>query len=220
VRARVGLLALLGVLVACPAALAHGGGRPGYTSSVTGISPALSGLTVTVVDRDDRLRLQDTGDAEIVILGYDGEPYLRFTPEGTFRNIHSPATYLNEDRYANVELPPTADPDANPEWEQISAHPTFEWHDHRIHWMSPIDPPQIRTDPDTPRQVFTWTVDGTADGQPFTIDGSLDYAPPPSSPPWLFIALPLAALAIAGSGFGYLRRRKGTHPGLGRTTQG
>jgi hypothetical protein len=50
-----------------------------------------------------------------VILGQDGEPYLRFTTDGAFRNVRSPATYLNEDRCANAELPATADPEAAPE---------------------------------------------------------------------------------------------------------
>ena len=206
-RRRTLSLVVLAALVFPAVAAAHAG-KPGYTATVTGIDPPVPGVSITVLDRDDRLRLESTGGQEIVILGYDGEPYLRFTPDGTYRNAHSPATYLNEDRYAAVEPPADADPNAEPEWVEVSPRPIFEWHDHRIHWMSPIDPPQIRADPDTPRQVFTWDVPGTADAQPFTVSGSLDYAPPDSGPPWLALALPLAAVAIAGGGFAYLRRRR------------
>jgi hypothetical protein len=201
-------VAVVAVLVTAPVATGHGGGSPNYRSVVTSVRPSAPGVTISVIDRDDRLRLVSTSQSEIVILGYDGEPYLRFTPDGAFRNTRSPATYLNEDRLGDVDVPATADADAEPDWEQVAAHPTFEWHDHRIHWMSPIDPPQVRDDPSVPHHVFDWTVQGTVDGRPFTISGRLGYEPPSSSPPWLFLALPLAALLVAGGAFRYARKRK------------
>jgi hypothetical protein len=51
---------------------------------------------------------------------------------------------LNEERFGSVDLPNEADPNAVPDWAKIAAEPSYEWHDHRIHWMSPVDPPQIR----------------------------------------------------------------------------
>ncbi len=68
--------------------------------------------------------LESDGGEEVVILGYDGEPYLRFTADGVFRNTRSPATYLNEDRFANVTVPASADPEAPPEWERVSSSQT------------------------------------------------------------------------------------------------
>jgi hypothetical protein len=165
-------------------------------------------VTLSVVDRDDRLRIESTSASEIVILGYDGEPYLRVTRDGVFRNVRSPATYLNEDRFANVELPAVADPKAEPEWEKIAAHPRYEWHDHRIHWMSPIDPPEVRASPDATHHVFDWEVPGTVDGTPFTIEGALEYVPVASSrPSWIYLPVPLAALVLVGVGLTFYRRR-------------
>ena len=102
-------------LIACPAAASHGGGAAqGYRSTVVRVAPELSGLAVRVIDGDDELELTNTGGREIVIEGYEGEPYLRFTREGVFENQRSPAAYLNDDRYANVEVPASADPKARP----------------------------------------------------------------------------------------------------------
>jgi hypothetical protein len=200
---------LIAALVSCPAALAHGGGVPGYSSTVTSVTPAIAGVTLSVLDGDDRLELVNESGQELVVLGYDGEPYLRFSTDGVHRNLRSPATYLNDDRYGSVELPASADPTAEPEWEQVSSRQVYEWHDHRIHWMSEIGPPQVRADPDEPHHVFDWSVPGTAGGEPFTIAGSLDYAPADSGrPPWIYLALPLIALVIAAGAWIAIRRRR------------
>jgi hypothetical protein len=201
---------VLAALASCPAAAAHGGGVPGYTSSVEKVTPAIAGVTVSVLDGDDRLLLVNGSGRELVILGYDGEPYLRFAPKGgVYRNARSPATYRNDDRYGAVELPAQPNPRAAPAWERVAAGRRFEWHDHRIHWMSEIPPPQVRADPDRAHRIFEWEVPGTADGRPFTIEGALDWKPPSSgSPPWLYLALPLCALVLASSALARLRRRR------------
>jgi hypothetical protein len=192
-----------------PVASAHDGGRPGYASSVTAVTPSLPGVEITVIDRDDRLRLVNRGAGEVVITGYDGEPYLRFTPDAVFRNANSPATHLNEDRYGEVALPASADPKAEPRWERVARQPIYEWHDHRIHWMSPIDPPQVRAAPDEAQLVFRWEVPGTADGEPLRIAGRLDYAPVDSGgPPWVYLALAIGAVALAGGSFALVRRHR------------
>jgi hypothetical protein len=203
------LASTVAAVVACPVAFAHGGGTPGYTSTVTSVTPTLAGVAVTVVDRDDRLELVNNSGHEIVIEGYDNEPYLRFTPDGVYRNLRSPATYLNDDRYGNVQLPASANPAAEPEWELVTQRNRFEWHDHRIHWMSPIGPKPVRDAPDQAHHVFDWEVTGTAGGEPFTIAGSLDYAPQESSrPSWIYLALPLAAVLLAAGAFVWYRRKR------------
>jgi hypothetical protein len=202
------VLAALAGLLLPHAALAHKG-VPGYVSTVTAVEPALSGVTISVLDGSDRLVLENDGGEEIVIEGYDGEPYLRFTADGVYRNVNSPATYLNEDRYGNVALPEDADATAAPEWELVSSRSRHEWHDHRIHWMSEIPPPQVRAAPDEPQRVFEWEVPGTANGEPFMVAGTLDYEPPASSrPSWIYLALPLVAIVLAGGAWMTLRRRR------------
>ena len=190
----VALVALLWI----PAAYAHGGGVPGYVSTVTALQPAPAGVTVTVEDGDDRLQLSSSGQDEVVVLGYDQEPYLRFDPNGSvYRNANSEATYVNSDRYGQTPVPASANPDGAPDWKQVSTDGSYEWHDHRIaSSMSPIGPPQVRNAPDQPHHVFDWEVQALADGQPFVIAGTLDYMPPDNGTIWLYVAAPVAALAL------------------------
>lgn len=208
------LTAVLLVLTAilAPSVAAHGdGGARGYRSAVASVEPGLQGLSVQVVDLDDRLLLRNESGTEVIVNGYDGEPYLRFDEEGgVWRNELSPATYLNDDRYGEVTVPAEADPQAPPRWTEVGRQGTFDWHDHRIHWMSTIDPPAIRDAPDVPHHVFDWEVPGSLDGRELVIAGTLDYEPPPGGgrPPLLYLLVPLVPLAIGGAYFGRQRRRK------------
>ena len=174
------------------------------------MAPALSGLAVHVVDGDDQVELTNTGGREIVIDGYEGEPYLRFTREGVFENQRSPAAYLNDERFANVTVPESADPKAAPEWKAVAAGVSYAWHDHRVHWMSPALPPKVEAAKDVEHHIFDWEVPGTVDGERLTIDGSLDYVPPKNGgfPVGLLLAVGAAsALLFAGILWFGLRRR-------------
>jgi hypothetical protein len=143
-----------------------------------------------------------------VIEGYDGEAYLRFAADGVWRNARSPATYLNDERYGEVEVPAEADPEAEPRWERVSRTRAYEWHDHRIHWMSTIDPRAVREAPEEEHRIFEWEVPGTIGGDAFAIAGVLGYAPPPDdAPPLGLLVLPLLAAAAVGVAAWRLRGR-------------
>ena len=202
--------ALLAALAACPAAAGHGDGAArGYTSSVTTITPTLEGLTADVLQGDDQLHVRNDTGRELVIEGYDGEPYLRFGGGGgVFRNTNSPATYLNQERFGDVDVPASASKQATPRWERVARGNAYEWHDHRIHWMSTIDPPKVRNAKDQPHHVFDWNVPGRVAGARLAIRGSLDYQPPPESSFNPILIAPLVALALAGSIFWWARRRR------------
>jgi hypothetical protein len=191
-------LAALAVLVAAQAAVAHNvGGAKGYVSTLMQLDPPELGVYVAVHGQDDRLRLSNTTGKVLVVKGYDGEPYLRFTPNGVYRNARSPATYLNADRFAQAAVPATANPKADPQWVRVASGTTYEWHDHRIHWMSTIPPPVVRADSEVRHHVFDWTVPATFDGAPLAIEGSLDYVPPRGSGlGWLFWLVPSVSLVL------------------------
>jgi hypothetical protein len=205
------LAAATAALIVCPVAFAHGDGAArGFRSAVESIRPAQSGLTVRVLDSDDELQLRNETGRTIVILGYGGEPYLRFSADGVFRNSRSPAAYLNLDRYAKVDVPEEADPKAPPRWERVASGAIWAWHDHRIHWMSPIDPPRVRANPDRPQHVFDWLVPARIEGRRLAISGTLDYAPPEDErsllPLVIGAAVGVGATAVA---IFFLVRRRG-----------
>jgi hypothetical protein len=199
----------VGVLVTCSAAAAHGGGGAlGFRSAVTGIEPSAPvGLTVTVLDYDDRLQLRNETGKPLLVLGYQGEPYLAFRDGRVYRNARSPATYLNDDRFGRVALPDGADPKADPSWQQVSPREEYEWHDHRIHCMSRGLPPKVRANEDVAQHVFDWTVPARLGGERIAIHGSLDYEPPVGGVPRV-LPIAFAALVVLGAAVVWLRRRR------------
>jgi hypothetical protein len=180
-RVRVVAFALLASLVFVPAAAAHPrakGYARGFQSKILSVRPEVVGLDIRVVDADDRLRVSNKSGAELVVFGYDNEPYLRIGPNGVYRNERSPAAYLNRDRFARVSVPLEADPGATPEWRHVSPRPAWQWHDHRIQWMGAGPPAQVRNAPKQTHAIFSWNVPGRLGVEPFSVTGRLDYVPP------------------------------------------
>ena len=207
---RLVLALALGALVCAPGALGHLGGPKGYTSTVLGFTPAVPGISARMLGGDDRMLLRNNTGKVLIIKGYDREPYLRFSPDGVYQNDRSPAVYLNSDRYANVQLPPQASAKAQPQWEKILPGRAFTWHDHRVHWMSPIAPPPVQKDPGDAHHIYNWAIPAELDGKALKIRGTLDYAPPASSgsPRWWLLAVLLSMAAVGALGALLLYRRQ------------
>lgn len=194
--AAAGLLALL----LAPGASAHyGTAKLGYRSSVVAVKPRIPGLQFKVLYGDDLLSLENRSGKTVLIKGYSGEPYLRFSPDGIYVNVNSPAGYLNQDRYGKATVPKSATPKARPGWEKLAGAKVWAWHDHRIHFMSPDLPPQIKEEPRKPHHVFDWKVPATAAGKRFLVAGSLDYEPPPKKEGFP-VALAIALATLIGAG--------------------
>jgi hypothetical protein len=190
-------------------ALAHGGGSAtsNYRTRVLAVDPEVAGLTVRLFDAQGTIELTYRGSATLVIIGYEGEPYLRLSDRGVERNIHSPATYLNQDRYARVALPAAADAKLEPQWELVSTGATVSFHDHRTHWMSSVPPAEVQAEPDRVTVIFErWMIPLTVDGSPAAITGDLAWIPPPSRLPWAGLGLLLAAVAGAAFVLGQWQR--------------
>jgi hypothetical protein len=194
------LAALAALSVAGPASAHVGGGAAGsdFDGRVLSVRPEVPGLSVRILQFGDELELINGTDREVLVPGYSDEPYLRIGPDGVWRNAHSPATYINLDRYGRTTLPARADAAAEPAWEQVSTEPHYVWHDHRTHWMSEnLLPPEVTADPDRSHTVFEWTVPIQHGDTAVEVVGELTWSPPP--PGWLvwpLYALP-ALLAVA-----------------------
>ena len=185
------ILAAATLLAAAPAS-AHQG-SPNFLSTITSVSPSVEGLSVTVLNRDDRLLLRNASDRDVVVLGYEGEPYARIDADGgVWVNTNSKAYYINAERDGKVAVPEGVESKGEPRWERQSGTGRFEWHDHRMHWMGEDDPPMVK-DKDVRTKVFDWTVRMRVGDRPGAIAGTLFWTPTPSS------SLPLAAIfAFAG----------------------
>jgi hypothetical protein len=197
---RTGLVVLVAfglLLVTAAPAAAHGRGSDAtnFRSEILQ-TPGFDGVTWRIYGGDEMLGVVNEGPEELLVLGYRDEPYLRVGPDGVFENVRSPATYLNRERYL-VEAPPEADPDAEPEWEQVSDGNRYAWHDHRIHWMSPTIPPSV-TDPDMETLIQEWAVDVVHAGDAAQVTGELRWVPGPSPWPWLGLGLALSLAALVG----------------------
>jgi hypothetical protein len=193
------LLAALAAALLAPGAEAHfGTGKLGYRSTITGVDPRMPGLRFKILYGDDQVWLDNRSGKTVIIKGYSGEPYLRFAPSGISVNIKSPAGYLNQDRYARVQVPKSATASAKPKWEKLAGGDVWAWHDHRIHYMNPIAPPVVKDAPRKPHHIFNWKVPATDGGKKFFIAGSLDYKPPPKNDFPTGLVISLATLVGVG----------------------
>jgi hypothetical protein len=190
-------------------ALAHEG-NPDYRSEVSGIVPNAPGVEIEMLNFDDSLELANRGDATVVVEGYDEEPYLRFSPDGKVEvNTRSPAYFLNDDRYADVEVPATADAKAKPVWQRVAATGAYSWHDHRAHYMGTGIPQQV-SDQSVRTKVFDYTVPLEVDGRPAAIEGTLYWAGDEDGGPPVAALIGLGAfvvICVAGVIVVRLRRR-------------
>jgi hypothetical protein len=183
------------LLAGAPVALAHEG-SPNFLSQINEITPAAAGVEVEVLNRDDRLLLINGGSGTVLIEGYEGEPYARLEPDGTVAvNKDSKAYYINEERDGKVEVPKGVDSKGEPRWEEVSRTGRFEWHDHRMHWMSEEDPEAVK-DKDVRTKIYVWEVPIAVDGSGGAIAGTLFWTPLPSSGPPLPLIIAFVALVV------------------------
>ncbi len=179
-----------------------------YRSNITQVTPSPPGLSVEVLEFADRLLLRNHTGKTVTIYGYEGEPYARVLANGTAeQNTRAPATYLNTNFYANVTVPSSASSSAPPQWEVVDRTGEFEWHDHRIHWMSPVPPSKVKNT--TKRTwIFDWKVPISVGATRGAIDGELFWTPEDSKAPLGVIILGVV-IALAGVLFVvFVRRRR------------
>ncbi len=138
----IAVLAALWLVTAPGPASADPPGPTDYLSEVVEIDPEVPGIIVEIIGGDSFVLLTVASGVAVDVVGYSGEPYLRFLPDGTVEeNRLAPSKYLNEDRYAAGDIPDEADADAVPQWEVVAGDGSYAWHDHRTHWMNELAPP-------------------------------------------------------------------------------
>lgn len=207
-RAVLAVVAVVGGAVAAAPVAGADPAEPGnYDSRVLEIVPPSDAISAKVVGGDGFLDLKVQRGHTLDMPGYQDEPWLRITADGKVeRNEASAATYLNEQRYGS-DIPEWVTREGaaeNPQWKTIGSDGRYVWHDHRIHWMNPKQPPEVI--PGTNRAIISnrddgkWYIPVTIDGQDHEIIGELLMLKPPSPvPQWVLAGL--LALALAAVGF-------------------
>ena len=179
-----------------------------YRSNITRVAPSVPGLSLEVLEFADRLVLRNHTGKTVTVYGYQGEPFARVTADGTVQvNTHSPAYYLDQNFYGDVNVPSSASPTATPDWMVIDRTGELEWHDHRIHWMSPVLPPEVK-DTGKRTKIFNWQVPIQVGAKPGTVDGQLVWVPEEGSKTPTGAIVALVAVVLAWLAFVFVVRRK------------
>jgi LPXTG-motif cell wall-anchored protein len=188
-------------------ALAHEG-NPDFRSVIDRVTPNVPGVSFEVLSYDSYFQLLDQHGHEVVIYGYENEPYARVLKDGTVQvNERSPAYYLNDTRFPTAEVPPAADPKAPPKWKTVDDSGTFIWHDHRMHYQSTSTPPQV-TDTSRKTKIFDYEVPLRIDGRKGAIDGTLYWVGPADTSKLPFIVAGAVIVLAGGALVLFVRRRR------------
>lgn len=185
-----------------------------YRSYITGVAPNAPGLSVQVLEFADRLQLTNRTGRTVTIYGYEGEPYARVQGDGTVEvNTRAPAYYLNQSFYAQVTVPPSASAHDTPRWSVLDRTGQFEWHDHRIHWMSPVPPAKVK-DKGKRTKIFDWQVPVRVGGQPGAVNGQLFWVPEEGTKTPVGAIVALGAIVLLGLALVFVVRRRRRQGGL------
>ncbi len=185
-----------------------------YRTYITRVAPPVPGLVLHVLEFADRLIMVNHTGKTVTVYGYQQEPYARILANGTVEvNLHSPAYYLNQNFYGDVAVPASASPEAAPQWSVVDRADQFEWHDHRIHWMSPLLSPKV-TNQAKRTEIFEWQVPIRVGAQPATIEGQLFWVPEEGTktPVAAVVALVVIVLLAVALVLAVRRRRKSGAP--------
>ncbi len=189
------------VTTAAPAGAHTVGGvdATNYRTEIRSMKPATAALAIRAIDNGARLELTNSGRDDVIVEGYDGEPYLRIGPRGVFENARSPARFLNRVRRNPDPPPASADPDAPPEWVRVSTGTTARWHDHRAHWMGVSDPPVVQRAPGEEHLIQRFRLVLHVDDRAVHVRGDVRWIPGPSPWPWIAGAAVLAIGTVLGA---------------------
>lgn len=196
------LLGLAWLVAGSPtAAVADPPGPTDYLSEVVEVDPPTGGFAIEIIGGDSFVVLRVNRGTLVEVVGYQGEPYLRFLIDGTVQeNAAAPSKYLNEERYGG-ELPAVADASASPDWRVVAEDGSYAWHDHRTHWMNPQPPPGLGPGDQVAEGVIPLLVDGAE------VDVTVKSVWQQPGSPVPIVAGFLAGLVVAYGALTWWRRR-------------
>jgi len=172
------LVAIGGWGIGVPApAEAHSGGNADQNlrSILETVTPARAGIEVTVAPDGSDITITNSTGQQVVVLGYQHEPFLRITADGVWRNEHSLTAYAVSD--TPLDTVPATGRRAAPSWHRIATSGTYFWHDDRIHATGEL-PRGVHDDPEKRQLVNHWRIPLQVAGTPGAITGAVWWEPP------------------------------------------
>ncbi|UWZ43227.1 hypothetical protein [Dactylosporangium matsuzakiense] len=180
-----GTIGLVAVVLYSGPASAHGADAPVAVNYVVRVeSVSVPGVTVRAVEGGARLELVNRSGREVVVLGLQGEEFLRIGIRGVEENRASP-TWVASRSVSGVAA--GGDAGAAPDWRAVSAEPRVRWHDERARELP----------------ARSWSVPLLVDSrEPGIIRGSIAAAPAPATGWWW------AGAVVGAVALGLLWRQK------------
>ncbi|HNJ97084.1 MAG TPA: hypothetical protein PLV13_03095, partial [Ilumatobacteraceae bacterium] len=196
------ILCCAAVAAALVPSVAHAdaAGPGNFQSRVLSVEPATPAIHVSVEGGDSFLLLRADQGTRVEVPGYQDEPFLRFEADGkVFENVVSYTSLVSRTRY--VTASPTDTTGLDPQWHEVADDGSYAWHDHRIHWMSPNDPPGRAPGDVILRAQIPLLVDGAT--VTVTVE-SVWLREPSAAAAWLGGA---AGMGVAAAALAFRRRR-------------
>lgn len=148
------------------------------------------------------LSLQAATGREVTVLGSDGEPYLRFRPDGAEVNRDSPTH--RDDLHARGR------PVQESGWAPLPGT-TTTWLDTRLRFPAE-DPPAQVAEATAPVEVATWEVPLLVDGAPAALTGTVRWLPNPprigEGSPWTTVGVVGGIVVLLGGGVALVARNR------------
>ncbi len=165
-----------------------------YRNRIEAPSRALDGVRASLDDAGRRLRLTVDPTRQVVVLGYVGEPFLRFSRSGVAVNARSATAQ-------GLRLAPSgriADRADHAVWTRSTKGHSFAWNDARV-WASSA---ALHG-----RSSVAWTVPLEVEGRQTQVSGQMTREPQPVLWPWIVLVIaPVLAAGVA------IRRRRWAWP--------
>ncbi len=195
---------LVAVLLPATASAHVGKTPPAATDYLARISYLPSGLQARIVDGDQAIWMRAKPSMTVIVTGFRGEPYLRFSRSGVVVNTRSATWFLNRVRPEVVPRGVTAS--TPPQWQQLTSGHSWTWTDGRLHT------PALSAHPSGDAYLGQWVVPLVIDGRGTAIRGGL-WQSAPASLLWFW---PLLLLVVCVPALLKLREaRLETQVGLG-----
>jgi hypothetical protein len=151
------------LVLATPGVARADGAEPtDYQSRVVSVTPAVEAVEVDIVGGDAFLLLRVVPGHEVIVLGYQSEPFVRIHPDGRVEeNCASPSWALSRERFPSGRLPDGVGADLAPRWVEVATDGAWAWHDHRTHWMGAARPMGLGPGDEVVDGIVALMVDGS-----------------------------------------------------------